>query len=442
MKVKSDIVQAGALRRSGREITILEQSSQNRELGALISLQPNASRMAEKLGIAWYFDETQVTMDSGFHIYDQDGHLNRKIDFDLSSPASVRAVFHRIDLHNSLKRAATSENGRTPVAKIQASSRVVSCDPLAGTATLENGTTLSSAIIIGADGIHSVLRRFVIRSDEDATQFEPRPTGVSAYRLLLSVESILRRNSNVGKHFDPAIPVTSMVLGDQQRIVMGPARDASVFGITALVPDERMHEHSNISRSWTSHGSGEELLQSFKAFPDWIKGLFATVEEIGSAETEGMNDIALWQLRDIEPMPRWSFGRLISAGDAAHAMLPTQGQGVSQSFQDAEALAEFLDTLPQIGPVTLEQVEAIGLRYFNCRRERASLIQAYSRQHGVKTLAVQNRVTWDPTEFMRYNTNYEGAKDWERRLESAVVEPREAGRSHETESMATATMKV
>lgn len=46
-------------------------------------------------------------------------------------------------------------------------------------------------------------------------------------------------------------------------------------------------------------------------------------------------EIGLWQLRDIDPLEQWTTGHTILVGDAAHAMLPLQGQGASQTFEDA-----------------------------------------------------------------------------------------------------------
>lgn len=47
-----------------------------------------------------------------------------------------------------------------------------------------------------------------------------------------------------------------------------------------------------------------------------------------------------------DPLDKWVKGRTILIGDAAHSMLPLQGQGASQSFEDAEALGAYLDDLP------------------------------------------------------------------------------------------------
>ena len=57
-------------------------------------------------------------------------------------------------------------------------------------------------------------------------------------------------------------------------------------------------------------------------------------------------EIGLWQLRDIDPLERWTSGRTILVGDAAHAMLPLQGQGASQTFEDAVRVKKLPHTAP------------------------------------------------------------------------------------------------
>ena len=76
--------------------------------------------------------------------------------------------------------------------------------------------------------------------------------------------------------------------------------------------------------SWTTKGDPKDLLNGFKDFPDWCKRLFSHAPELG-----------LWQLRDLDPLSTWTRGKVILIGDAAHAMLPTQGQGASQAVEDA-----------------------------------------------------------------------------------------------------------
>lgn len=60
---------------------------------------------------------------------------------------------HRVRLHNELKRVATGSEGVGPPAILHKSSKVTAVDPDAATITLENGSSYSGDLILGADGI-------------------------------------------------------------------------------------------------------------------------------------------------------------------------------------------------------------------------------------------------------------------------------------------------
>jgi salicylate hydroxylase len=316
---------------------------------------------------------------------------------DNAKYGAQRMVYHRVDLHEALKEAAIATNGNGNPVEIVPASRVAAVNCEDGIVSLKNGDTYKGDLVIGADGIHSVVRTAVVGEDAPL----PKPTGVSAYRLLLEVSN-LEKSSAFTSIINPRDPVTTMVIGHDRRIIMGPGRSGTIFGVVALVPDEHMHEKSSTG-SWTSDGSLQKLVESFAEFPPWIKELL----------TISTDAPALYQLRDIDPLKTWIRGRTILIGDAAHAMLPTQGQGASQSFEDAEALQAFLGDLP-VG-FSQEKLSHALQEVFETRYARTSLIQAYSRQQaGSATKKGSTEIKLNPAEFMDYNCRYGGAKDWRR----------------------------
>ncbi|MQA17511.1 MAG: hypothetical protein GEV09_26485 [Pseudonocardiaceae bacterium] len=86
-------------------------------------------------------------------------------------------------------------------------------------------------------------------------------------------------------------------------------------------------------------------------------------------------DAAWWALHDFAPLLRWSAGRVVLLGDAAHAMLPHQGQGANQAIEDAVTLAH---CLAAAGPGEPGLLRAIA-RYERLRRARTRQTQRYSR---------------------------------------------------------------
>ena len=98
-------------------------------------------------------------------------------------------------------------------------------------------------------------------------------------------------------------------------------------------------------------------------------------------------------------------------GDAAHAMLPTQGQGASQSIEDAEGLQAFFAGL--LDTPSLQDIQERLKSFFEARYQRASLIQAYSRQQAQPATEIgSTAIKLNPAEFMDYNCDYPGAAKW------------------------------
>ncbi|KAB8269030.1 hypothetical protein BDV30DRAFT_230206 [Aspergillus minisclerotigenes] len=386
-----------ALRGPNRKIIVLEQSRLNKEIGAMISLQPNATKIVYKTwGLGKELSTSRSMVDQGFRVYSTEGELVNEVPLTAKTEyGASRVLWHRMDLHDALKRAVLSPSTVAgDLVEIRVSSRVVRCDPWGGVVTLESGEEIRGDIIIGADGMvlcsHSNLRKVVV--DDGPT---PMPTGLSEEKEFCD-------------KINPRAPFTSMVVAHDCRLIMGPGREGDVFGIVALVPDERMNEDPNATQSWVSEGKLDRLMDTFSEFPRWITDIFKHSPDIG-----------LWQLRDIEPLSTWHRGRLFLIGDAAHAMLPTQGQGASQAIEDSEALGAFFKGI--VEAPSLEEITrplSVMSSYdkqdtFQSRYARASLIQGYSRQAARPgTVKQEKTVIMKPDEFMAFNSRYNGAKEW------------------------------
>lgn len=363
------------------------------ETGALISLQPNASKIISALGLDKFLVLAEPMNDRCFRIVNTAGDVVNEIPLDPSMFGADRVLYHRQDLHQGLRDAATSPELPGNPVHIRTAAAVVACDTEAGTVTLGSGEVITADLVIGADGIHSTVRTSVV-----GEVLEAIPTGISAYRMLIPIEA-LGGVDVPASVFTPSNPVTTMIVGHDKRIIMGPGRGGKVLGIVALVPDEKMHEKSSTD-SWVEEGSKEKLMEAYADFPQWVRDIFDRAPDIG-----------LWQLRDLDPLSTWVKGRAVLIGDAAHPMLPTQGQGASQSVEDGEALQALFANIR--GKPAEAQVTGALEKVLKARHERASLIQRYSRQQAKPgTSSGSNKITLDPGQFMKYNCDYNGAEDW------------------------------
>ncbi|KAI4756906.1 FAD/NAD(P)-binding domain-containing protein [Aureobasidium sp. EXF-3400] len=393
-----------AMRGPQREIIVLEKSRMNKEVGALLSLQPNAQKIVEQWGLGDIIAKAKPTAERQFRILDTKGNIHMNIDMDAKKYGADRMVYHRQDLHSALREAALSTELPGHPASIVTAAKVVSCDCEAGQVTLEDNTTYQGDLIIGADGIHSVIREAVLKAGNHEL-VHPTPTGVSAYRLLVETANLTSLEVDA-QLFDPKRQATTLMMGHDRRVIMGPARNGDLLGLVGMVPDEHMHEASD------SNSSLSKLLETYHDFPQWVRDIFAQAP-----------DIALWQLRDIDALPAWVAGRTIIIGDAAHAMLPTQGQGASQSIEDAEALSAFFSFVT--AKPTYSETSSALQQVFESRYRRASLIQAYSRQQAKPaTEKGSSKVTLNPAEFLDYNCKYEGAVKWLDQQKATELESR------------------
>ncbi|KAK0102122.1 hypothetical protein ONS96_006086 [Cadophora gregata f. sp. sojae] len=389
-----------ALRGPNRQILILEQSSLNREIGATISLQPNASKFVEKeWNLSSQLRARGSMVDRAFRVCATDGTEHKRIDLTAKSEyGGDRMLYHRQDLHEVLKSAATSVDREGLSATILVKSRVVKCDCDEGSVELEDGRVLTGFdLIVAADGIRSNVRKFVVGKEVSSVR-----TGQSAYRMMVDASKV-EEDEDIRKFLDPREAVTTMVMGHKNRLIMGPARNGEVYSIVAMVPDV---SDPAIETSWTTEGNRDDLFEAFKEFPDWCKRLFRHAPELG-----------LWQLRDLDPLKTWTKGKVILIGDAAHAMLPTQGQGASQAIEDAEAIGTFFQDVH--GKPSEATVWSMLSLVAETRRSRATQIQLLSRESAKPaTEKGDKKIKISPDQYMDYCCTYGGARAWREKQKS------------------------
>ena len=184
--------------------------------------------------------------------------------------------------------------------------------------TFANGAIAEGDVAIGADGIHSVLRPFVVPPSK------PVFHGSVAYRGLVPHARV------------PHWPTDAwqMWLGPSKHFLAFPVRAGELVNYVGFVPaDEEMKE------SWSAKGDPDALRAEFAGWDPRIEELLAQVDTTFK-----------WALYDRDPSPAWTDGRLTLLGDAAHPMLPHLGQGANQSIEDGMALAIILAQANQPTP--------------------------------------------------------------------------------------------
>ncbi|MFF1696275.1 FAD-dependent monooxygenase [Streptomyces sp. NPDC058257] len=346
-----------ALHRRGWRVEVLERAPKFTEIGAGISLWPNALRALEALGLADTVRSLGAVEATG-GVRDRRGRwLSRTDNAELARRfGHPLVVLHRADLLRVLTEALPADIPRSgsEVSAVRDDGRSLVVEHAGGESRPD--------LVVGADGLRSVVRR-ALWPDADG----PRYAGYSAWRM---VTEPLPEPPSEG----------AATWGRGER-----------FGYTAL-PGGRMYcfATASLPAGSTAHTTGADttaassceytgLLRRFGAWPDPIPALLAAVPE---------DAVLRHDLYDLPPLPSFVLGRVALLGDAAHAMTPNLGQGACQALEDAVTLAHCLDGTTDV-PTALRSYDLL-------RRPRTQLITRRSAR-----LGAVGQLSWPPAVLLR-----------------------------------------
>jgi salicylate hydroxylase len=337
---------ANALVTYGLPVSVYEQAPALGEVGAGVYITPNSVRHLQRVGLGPAVDTWGAKVGKkNSRYYHHDGSLIAPVQVTDSTGWNATYGMHRADLVEMLAKAL-------PAGVVHTGYQCTGFERNGGTArvTFANGKTAEGDVVIGADGIHSVLRPHVFPP--------PRPvfSGTVAYRGYVQTERVSDW---------PAV-AWEMWLGQGKHFLTYPMRAGSLINFVGFVPaDDKMKE--GFKESWSAPGDPEALRREFAAWDPRIGALLRQVEKTFRSA-----------LHDRDPSPCWTRGRLTLLGDAAHAMLPHLGQGANQSIEDGMALATILSNASR------ETVPGALLAYERLRRERAASVQSGARANGLR----------------------------------------------------------
>jgi salicylate hydroxylase len=331
---------AVALMQAGIDVEVHEQARALTEVGAGVSLAPNGLRVLDRLGVGdgigrvgARYTSTQLLLPDGRPVPHEPHEF---------VPPGRNVGVHRADLLALLA-------GQLAPGTVRTGHRCTAFSQDAGCATVgfADGTTATADVVIGADGMHSVLQGFVV------SPAEPVFSGVVAYRGLVP---------RVG-----ACPADAlrMWVGEGKHFLVYPVRAGQLLNYVGFVPSD-----TSIRESWSAPGDPVALAAEFAGWDPAIGAVIAAVSGPGGSGFR-------WGMHDRAPLPRWSSGRLTLLGDAAHPMLPHLAQGVNQALEDAVALATLLGAGD--GPADVPRALAA---YEELRRDRTARVQLGSRRTG------------------------------------------------------------
>ncbi|WP_333806660.1 FAD-dependent monooxygenase [Phenylobacterium sp.] len=335
-----------ALARKGLSVTVVEQAPALGEVGAGLQVSPNATRVLFSLGLEAELSALAFRPEA---VEARGWRRGQEISrAPLGETARRRYGFpyfhmHRADLVSVLEQACEAE----PQITLRLGETLVAC-PGDGTPSLvlTSGERLEADVLVGADGLRSVVREALFGPAA------PRFTGNVAWRGLIPADRLEGADIR---------PVAALWMGPGAHFVHYYVRGGTLVNFVGVVERDDWREES-----WSSHGEASDLRRDFA-------GWHPTVRRIVEAAPE--DACFRWALFDRDPLPRWSRGAATLLGDACHPTLPFMAQGACMAIEDAAVLAACL------AGKTCEDVPEALQRYEALRRPRTAGIQAGSRRN-------------------------------------------------------------
>lgn len=300
---------ACALAQRGASVKVLEQAAAFREVGAGLQISPNGARVLSALGQGPALAQIGLRSQS---VVLRDASRGKEV-LHLSLPLTGPGfhLVHRADLVELLANACNNVSFRFAsfVEKVfpEGPRPVI---------VLADGERLSADLLIGADGLHSVVRP-ALQPDAPKTPFF---TGQVAWRALVA-----------GSADDE--PHAQVFMGPGRHLVSYPLRNGQLRNLVAV--EERT---SWAQEGWTHPDDPAHIRASFAGFggpvPDWL----SQIEKVW-----------LWGLFRHPVAERWHKGHTVILGDAAHPTLPFMAQGANLALEDAFVLARCLGAGTDIG---------------------------------------------------------------------------------------------
>jgi salicylate hydroxylase len=332
-----------ALRQRGLSADIYEQARELTEIGAAVALSANATRELERLGV---LDPIVAASTEPTELIYRDGRTGERI---AAHPVRLGGAYrgrfggpfcglHRAELQRALGAEVDPD-------RLHLGRRLVDVGEGGGAVTLSfaDGGTVEADALIAADGVRSVVRRFVAGDDG----------------LLYSRTSGFRGIVPVGKL--PSLP-------DPQALQywMGPSAHLLHYAIGANGGHVNFLAVVEGPQDWPQPEKGlapSNNAEALALFQGWHP---AVTKMIAAVRHE-----LRWGLFLARPLRRWRRGGVVLLGDAAHAMLPHHGQGANVTIEDAVTLAELVAADPH-------DLDSAFAAYETLRRPRTRVIQRAS----------------------------------------------------------------
>jgi len=317
---------------AGHDVEIFEQASQLAEIGAGIQLSANAMHALRHIGLEKPIIEIGVSPAAYIFRLHDTGEVIQRFSLAESHQRLHGAPYiqlHRADLHDVLVKRVRELRSDA----IRLNKRLVSYDEdLTGvTAHFADGTSVRGDLLIGADGLKSVVRRQTF-GDVPASY-----TGDVAWRIVVPTSRL------PADFLEKAI---SVFMGPGGHVVCYYLRAGKLLNFVGMVETDDVSEES-----WTVKLPWQTLKSHYA---EWHPIIHTVID------AADRDECYRWSLYARPPIENWSTSRTTLIGDAAHPTLPYLAQGAAMAIEDGAILVRALDMTASI-PEALQLYQASRL---------------------------------------------------------------------------------
>ena len=339
-------------------IALYEQAAAYKEIGAGVHIGVNAAKILHRIGVGKAINSIAALPNDVWLSYRRYDSGKEILTTSSNDKGEVRQLpVHRAELLALLHDYVLDKN----IATLHTDKRCVSVTSTSSgvTANFQDGTRINSDLIIGCDGIHSVVR-------EQFEKDKPKYSGRIAYRGLVPIEKV--------QDFWPIKETLSASwLGRDRHFLIFPVCQNKKLNVVAFASKSEQ-ELGDLKESWTSTADRSEVEKDFKDFDPTIRRIISSMDQ----------QVGKWRLNDRNPLAQWTFlhGKVVLVGDAAHAMLPHQGAGAGQSIEDGYILGRAIADALLESRTTQLDLEKWTKVYQDVRLPRAQKAQTSARACG------------------------------------------------------------
>lgn len=381
LSIKSDIAIVGAgiggltialalADKGAINLKVYERRDSLSDLGAALQIGPNAARILASLGLANQLESVADRSAYGEMFEGVGGQKLATLPLDAHSYRSYGAHSYqllRADLYELLWSKLKEVLGWDPV--VFSKKTVDVRQENGATLCFSDGDEVKADVVLGADGVDSVVRSTLF----DSSQAEY--SGYFAWRGLLDTDQLAQQK-----------PLQSLRVwvGSKRHLIAYPVSGGSKINLVGIVESEDWRHENTVETS----APGDWL----NDYPDWDNAALELVSALPECHK--------WSLRTMQPLSCFGTGSVGMLGDAAHPMLPSLAQGAAQAIEDALVLAELISS-GSYSP--------------------AELWQDYYKKRSVRVKRVQDASLWNLKFFHRQGSAFSRLQNAGMRLGSGLT---------------------